>query len=324
MTSPGITGIHHVTAIAGDPQENVDFYAGVLGMRFVKRSVNQDDPGTYHLFYADGEGHPGSDLTFFPWPNGAPGHNGSGLTNEVALAVPLGSLAYWRERLARRDVVMRSAPETFCEKSMSFFDPHGLKLSLVESHIALERVFTPWEGSSVPIEHQVRGIHAVRVVEARVEPTVAFVTGALGMREVAQDGTWTRFAGTDATSGYLEVRVDNAVDRGSWGVGTVHHVAWRVKDDDHQLALRAAAAQHRVGPTPVIDRFWFRSVYFREPGGVLFELATDGPGFAIDEPLATLGEALVLPPWLEPHRAAIMARLPPLTPPRKDLEAKSP
>lgn len=312
-----IGGIHHVTAIAGDPQENVDFYAGVLGMRFVKRSVNQDDPGTYHLFYADGEGHPGSDLTFFPWPHGAAGHNGHGLTNEVALAVPPGSLAFWGERLAAAGVSMRSAPDTFGEKSLSFFDPHALKLSLVESEAAVERTFTPWEGSPVPVERQVRGIHAVRVVEARVEPTVAFVTSGLGMREVARDGVWTRFAGSDATSGYFEVRADDTVNRGVWGVGTVHHVAWRVRDDEHQLAVRASVAKQRISPTPVIDRFWFRSVYFREPGGVLFELATDGPGFAVDESLATLGESLVLPPWLEEHRAAIEAQLPPLTLPRK-------
>lgn len=311
-TAPRIRGVHHVTAIAGDPQENVDFYAGVLGMRLVKRSVNQDDPATYHLFYADADGRPGSDLTFFPWPRGAPGANGAGLVNEVALAIPPGSLPFWRARLRASGARMREAPERFGEASVAFHDPHALRVALVESDSAAERPFTPWARSAVPSEHQIRGIHGVGVVEHRVEPTAAFATNVLGMRHVASDDGWERFAGVDAWSGHLDVRSEPERPRGAWGVGTVHHVAWRVADDAEQLAVREAVVKARLSPTPVIDRFWFHSVYFREPGGVLFELATDGPGFTVDEPRESLGEKLVLPPWLEREREAIEAVLPPL------------
>lgn len=312
-----VGGIHHITAIAGDPQENLSFYAGVLGLRLVKRSVNQDDPTTYHLFYADKEAHPGTDLTFFPWPHGAPGVNGTGLANEVALAIAPGSLPYWRDRLAEHGVKARDGPHHFGEPTLRFHDPHALRLALVESPRAAERAFTPWEGSEVPAEHQVRGLHAARLVVARLEPTAAFAQGPLGMTHVGSDDGWERYEGRDAWSGYLDVRAEPATPRGHWGVGTVHHVAWRMRDDDEQLAVRAAVAAQRINPTPVIDRFWFHSVYFREPGGVLFELATDGPGFTVDEPLEALGDRLVLPPWLEPQREAIEDALPPLEVPRK-------
>ena len=316
-----IGGIHHVTAIAGDPQENVDFYAGVLGMRMVKRSVNQDDPGTYHLFYADGGAHPGSDLTLFPWAHGAPGRNGTGLANEVVFAVVPGSIPYWSARLAAAGVKARDPVERFGERVLTFHDPHGLRLAIAETPRATERPFTAWEKSPVPPEHQIRGIHAVRVSEGRIEPTVAFVTQAFGMQHAGTDGEWHRYEGRDPWSGYLELRAEPGVPRGAWGVGTVHHVAWRVQDDEEELAVQRAVRAAGGNPTSVIDRFWFKSVYFREPGGVLFELATDGPGFGVDEPLDKLGETLVLPPWLEPHRAAIEARLPRLRLPHEEAAA---
>lgn len=315
-----VGGIHHVTAMAGDPQENVDFYAGLLGMRLVKRSVNQDDPGTYHLFYADAEGHPGSDLTFFPWPGGAPGRNGAGMVNEVVLAVPPGSIDHWSARLASHGVDAR-AETRYGEATLAFRDPHGLHVALAQTPRANERSFTPWERSPVPVQHQIRGIHSVRVVEARGDATLALATKVLGMREAGSDAGWTRFEGRDPASGFLEVRVDPAAPRSVGGVGTVHHVAWRVRDDAEEAALQDAVRRAGVGTTPVIDRFWFRSVYFREPGGVLFELATDGPGFGVDEPFETLGERLVLPPWLEEHRVAIEAGLDPLRLPH---EAEAP
>jgi glyoxalase family protein len=306
-----VLGLHHITCISGPAQENVDFYAGVLGMRLVKRSVNQDDPGTYHLFYADAEGHPGTDLTFFPWPHMPPGRLGTGLAVEVALAVPIGSLRYWEERLDRYGIKVEPREVRFGETVLPFADPHGLRLALVEVE---ERPFTPWGGSPVPPEHQIRGLHAARVWVQRLRPTVPFLTDVLSFALLGEEGGWHRYGVAGGGSGtFLEVQERPWEGRGRWGVGTVHHLAWRVADENHQQEVRRRVLLWGLRPTPIIDRFWFRSVYFSEPGGVLFELATDGPGFAVDEDLDHLGERLVLPPWLEPHRAEIEAVLPRLT-----------
>lgn len=310
-------GIHHVTAIAGNAQENLDFYVGVLGMRLVKRSVNQDDPGTYHLFYADAEGHPGTDLTFFPWSQMAPARKGVGLTVEVALAVPKGSLEFWRARLKEAGVSVGEERVAFGERALPFSDPHGLELALVET--SDPREFTAWEGSSVPQDRQVRGIHSVRLWQRDREATINFLTGTLGFTELDTEDEWTRLAAGDGASGeYVEIRELPGERRGAWGTGTVHHVAWRVSDAAAEVAMRDRIARAGRRPTEVIDRFWFESVYFMEPGGVLFELATDGPGFAVDEHPTSLGESLVLPPWLEPMRDRIEERLP-----RLELPARS-
>ena len=311
MPEPSVTGIHHVTAIAGDPQENVDFYADLLGLRMVKRSVNQDDPGTYHFFYADAVGHPGTDLTFFPWPGMGPGRNGTGLTNEVVFAAPTDSLDYWLDRLERAGLRARLEAR-FGEKTLTFHDVHGLGLAITGTSAAASRAFEPWRRSPVPPEHQLRGIHAVRVVEMASQATRQFATETFGMTHTGQDGRWDRYAGSDAASGFLDVVDMPSLPRGQWGVGTVHHVAWRVADDAHQARVQDAVRRTGISTTPVIDRFWFHSVYFREPGGVLFELATDGPGFGVDEDMEALGEMLVLPPWLEPQRADIERALPPI------------
>jgi glyoxalase family protein len=305
----GVNGLHHITAIAGPAQENLDFYAGILGMRLVKRSVNQDDPGTYHLFYADAEGHPGSDLTFFPWAQMAAPRPGYGLAMEVGLEVPDGSLEYWVERLDRYGT--RAVPDVrFGDRVLAFSDPHGLSLAFVERKAG--RPFTPWEGSPVPSERQVRGLHGAQLWERDAPMTARFLISVLGCQELATDGEWTRYGFADS-AGVVDVRDAPEARRGGWGVGSVHHLAWRVDDEAHQAALRARVEAADAHPTPVIDRFWFKSVYFKEPGGVLFELATDGPGFAVDEDAAHLGETLVLPPWLEAHRASIEQALPPLT-----------
>ncbi|HEX5759644.1 MAG TPA: ring-cleaving dioxygenase [Thermoanaerobaculia bacterium] len=306
-----VHGIHHVTAICGDAQENLDFYRGVLGMRLVKRSVNQDAPDTYHLFYADAEGHPGTDMTFFPWPGMPPGRKGAGLTVEVGFAVPEGSLAFWAERLAAAGGGVAGRESRFGETALRLRDPHGLELALVET--AGPREFAPWDQSPVPERHQVRGFHAVRLWEWNLAPTARFLAEALGFEPRGEEGGWHRFGVGGGGSGrWVEVRELPAERRGGWGVGTVHHVAFQVEDDAEQLAVRQQAATAGAVPTPVIDRFWFRSVYFKEPGGVLFELATRGPGFTVDEDPAHLGEALILPPWLEPRRREIEAVLPPL------------
>jgi glyoxalase family protein len=313
--APSAHGIHHVTAIAGDPQENLEFYTGVLGLRLVKRSVNQDAPDTYHLFYADGEGRPGTDLTFFPWPEMRPAAKGTGHAVEVGFAVPEGSLGYWADRLAGAGVAVGEPERRFGEAVLALRDPHGLDLSLTETSESLDTA--PWTRSPVPEERQIRGFHGVRLLERDLARTAGFLTGVLGFSAAGEEGGWHRFAaGGGGASRRVEVREVPDGRLGAWGTGGVHHVAFRVQDDAEQLALRERVAAAGVPPTPVIDRFWFRSVYFREPGGVLFELATEGPGFTADEDLMHLGERLILPPWLEPDRPKIEAALQPLRGPK--------
>jgi glyoxalase family protein len=308
-----VNGLHHITAIAGPAQENLDFYAGVLGMRLVKKSINQDDPGTYHLFYADAEGHPGSDLTFFPWAHLAPPRIGHGLAVEVALEVPLDSLTFWGSRLEKYGAQIEAVETRFGERVLPVIDPHGLRVSLVEAS-SPRQVFTPWDGGPVEARYQIRGLHGARLWERELAPTTAFLTGALGFEALATQDGWTRYGFTDVP-GVVDLRETPDARRGSWGVGSVHHLAWRVDDEAHQLTVRTQAEAAGAHATPVIDRFWFKSVYFKEPGGVLFELATDGPGFAVDEDPHHLGESLVLPPWFESSRQQIEAALPPLSAP---------
>jgi glyoxalase family protein len=306
-----ITGIHHITCIAGDAQENLDFYAGVLGMRLVKKSVNQDSPDTYHLFFADGDAHPGTDLTFFPWPGMPRGRDGTGLAAEIALAVPVGSLMYWEARLATHAITTRPVETRRGDRALPFTDPHGLQLALVETSDSRE--FTPWAKSKVPADRQILGLHSVRLNERDLRLCESFLTGTLGFVNMGEEAGWHRFGIAGGGSGaHLEIREQPDVPRGQWGVGSMHHVAWRVPDDAAELAVRERVALAHRRPTEVIDRFWFKSVYFLEPGGVLFELATDGPGFAVDEEMEALGERLVLPPWLEANRGEIERALPAL------------
>ena len=309
---PGVRGLHHVPAISGPAQENLDFYAGVLGMRLVKRSVNQDDPGTYHLFYADAEGHPGTDLTFFPWSQLAPSRAGHGLSTEVSLAVLPGTLEFWGARLERYRVKIDRVEQRFGDRVLPLVDPHGLRVALVEREDARARPFTPWDGSPIDPRQQIRGLEGARLREAEHAPTAEFLTGVLDFSRIGEEHGWHRYGVEGGGSGrYVDVQ-EAPARRGAWGVGSIHHLAWRVDDERHQLMVRDAIERADRRPTPVIDRFWFKSVYFLEPGGVLFELATDGPGFGVDENPMHLGESLVLPPWLERQRAAIESMLPPL------------
>jgi glyoxalase family protein len=311
-----VHGIHHITAIAGPAQENLDFYSGVLGMRLVKRSVNQDDPGTYHLFYADNEGRPGTDLTFFPWARLAPGRKGVGLSVEVSLAVPPGSLDYWGERLATHSVPVGKPAVRFGEKALPFRDPHGMELALVE--LTEDRPFSVWADGPVPAGQQVRGLHTARLWERQLGPTETFLTEVMGFESLGEEEGWRRYAVAGGGSGaVIDIRELPEERRGAWGVGGVHHIAWRVADVEEEMALRERIEAAGRRPTDLIDRFWFRSVYFMEPGGVLFELATDGPGFAIDEHPQELGGSLILPPWLEENRARIEQVLPKLTLPHQ-------
>lgn len=308
-----VNGLHHVTAIAGKAQRNLDFYAGVLGLRLVKKSVNQDDPGTYHLFYADAEGRPGADLTFFPWENMAPARKGTGLAIEVQLAVPQGSLAFWEARLQSYGVRLGAAEESFGEKALPLRDPDGLEVALVETAL---RAFSPWERSPVPENRQIMGLHGARLWLQALDPSADFLTKVMGFEFAAQENGWNRYMVAGGGSGKcVDIKELPNLPKGQWGIGSIHHLAWRVDDTAHQMEVRKQILASGVPASKQIDRFWFKSVYFSEPGGVVFELATDGPGFAVDEDPSKLGELLVLPPWLEPHRVQIEAVLPRLEAP---------
>ena len=308
-------GIHHVTAIASDPQRNIDFYTRILGLRLVKLTVNYDDPSSYHLYYGDGAGHPGTLLTFFAWPGAGRGRRGTGQVGTTAFAIRPASLGYWMERLLQHGVhLVGSSPspiERFDERAISFSDPDGLLLELVAHPGAEDRPY--WEGGPVPAEHAIRGFHAVTLFEEGFDHTDQLLTGTLGFRPLQQEGSLYRYTAADGWPGSLvDIRVAPSFWRGVVAVGTVHHVAWRVPDDPTQRALRQELDGLGYNVTPVIDRTYFHSVYFREPGGILFEIATDPPGFTIDEPADELGTHLKLPPWLEPRRARLERLLPPL------------
>lgn len=308
-------GIHHVTAIASDPQRNLDFYTGVLGLRLVKLTVNFDDPSTYHLYYGNTMGDPGTLLTFFAWPGANQGRRGTGQVGVTAFAIRPASMGYWMERLMRHGVhFVGSTPgpvERFDERVIAFSDPDGLLLELV-AHPGADAL-PSWEGGPVPAEHSLRGFHAVTLFEEGFDRTDQLLTGTLGFRSLQQEGALYRYAAADRGPGSLiNIRVAPDFWRGVVGVGTVHHVAWRVPDDQAQQTLRRDLDKLGYNVTPVIDRQYFHSVYFREPGGILFEIATDTPGFTIDEPLAELGTNLMLPPRLEPERSQIEQVLPPL------------
>lgn len=311
MTTEGIAGIHHVTAIATDPQVNADFYTGVLGLRLVKRTVNFDDPGTYHLYFGDEAGRPGTILTFFPWPLARRGRRGTGQATVTAFSVPPGSLGWWQERLTAHGIVSDDPSSRFDEEAIRLLDPDGLELELV-AHEEAEAV-APWAGSPVPAEHAVRGFHSVTLAEQGYESTAELLTGGMGLAHAGETGNRFRFraAGT-GTGTVVDVLCSPDMPPGQVAAGTVHHVAFRVDDDAAQERWRQHLAGRGLNVTPILDRQYFQSVYFREPGGVLFELATDPPGFTLDEPLDALGEALKLPPWLEPHRSRIEDVLPPL------------
>jgi glyoxalase family protein len=306
-----IPGIHHITAIAGDPQRNVDFYVGTLGLHMVKRTVNFDDPGTYHFYYGDEAGLPGSLLTFFPWPSAPRGRVGTGQASATSYSIPAKSIGFWFDRLKRMDVAAYGPVARFGDQVISFDDPDGLPLELVAPVTPDPR--SPWRGGSVPAEHAIRGFHSVTLLEARAEGTAGLLTGTMGFRASGEAGERRRFVTGGGGSGSIVdlIQVPGS-QRGVVAVGTVHHVAWRARDDAAQEAWRKAIAALGYDVTPVIDRKYFHSIYFREPGGVLFEIATDPPGFAIDESPDRLGTSLVLPPWLGPRRAELEAVLPPI------------
>jgi len=304
-------GIHHITAMASDARQNLDFYTRVLGLRFVKKSVNQDDPGTYHLYYGNYTGAPGTVLTFFPWRDLPRGRPGLGQSYATAFSVPSGSLPFWQERFNQLKVTQLPPEARLEDEVLTFFDPDSMRLELIASSEPDPRPATP--STTVPADKAIRGFHGTTLALLDAKPTAALLTEVMGYRSVKTSGHRRRFATVPGGPGtYVDLLTDPALPRGLNGAGTIHHVAFRVPDDNAQTAAHDLLARHGMNVSPVIDRAYFKSIYFREPGGILFEIATDQPGFAIDEPVTSLGSRLSLPPRLEPHRSAIQTALPKL------------
>jgi len=307
-----ILGIHHITAIAGDAKRNFDFYTKTLGLRFIKRTVNFDDPQTYHFYFGDEQGTPGTILTFFPWGSAVrQGRRGAGMATEIGYAVPEESLDFWIKRFEEKNVIYNKPAEKFGEKYLTFLDPDGLKLELIVPNKKDER--KPFETDTVKADVATRGFYNTTLTLNNIKPTAEILTDIFGYKLIGQEVNRYRYA-TDAidTANIIDLVELPTEQRGLGANGTVHHVAFRVKDDATQMAFREKieAAGHHI--TPQIDRNYFHSLYFREPGGVLFEIATDNPGFTVDEPLEELGKNLKLPAQYEPMRKKIEAHLAPL------------
>lgn len=309
MKTP-IPGLHHVTAIASDPQQNLDFYTQILGLRFVKKTINFDDPGTYHFYFGDDAGSPGTILTFFPWPRASRGLAGAGEVTKTAFSVPLSSIDYWEQRLKNEGVLVERTGKRFDEEVLTLADPDGMKIEIV-GHPDAGPANAP-RFASVPPEHAIRGFFGVTLYERSADKTAALLN-IMGFKKIAEEGSRQRFSAEGSALGnHIDLLIDPNASYGRSGAGSVHHIAFRATDDAAQIAWRDEIAKH-VDVTQVLDRTYFHSIYFREPGGVLFELATDPPGFALDEPIESLGEALRIPPWYEKSREIIEQRLPPIT-----------
>lgn len=308
-----ILGIHHITAIAGDPRQNLDFYSNLLGLRLVKRTVNFDDPATYHFYFGDREANPGTLLTFFPWPEAPRGRHGAGQATGVAFSIPEGAMGYWMERLKAANLAVDGPQKRFGEETISFHDHDGLPLELVANADARPG----WLEGPVPGEHAIRGIYGVTLSVEVLGKTATVLASALGFRPTKESANRFRYeAGGGGAGTVVDVEWVPGLTQGEVSVGTVHHVALRTPNEAEQGEWRRDLSVRGLRVTPVIDREYFRSIYFREPGGVLLEIATDGPGFAVDEPAEELGKRLVLPAWLEPRRRDLEMRLPPLDRPQ--------
>lgn len=308
---PTIPGIHHITAITGDPQRNIDFFMGLLGLRLIKKTVNFDDPGSYHFYYGDTVGSPTTVLTFFAWPGAARGRHGTGEVGATAFAIPATSLDFWRQRLQAHGLEDTEPAVRFGDRAIAFESPDGMPLELVATAETDAR--TGWPDGPVPAEHAVRGFHSATLWVPAHPATERVLTEAMGFRRIGEEGSRVRYATGDGGPGAV---VDVVALQGApivrHGAGTVHHIAWRTPDDPQEQAWRALLEQRGLRVTEVRDRQYFHSIYYVEPGGVLYEIATDTPGFAIDERVDELGTQLKLPPWLEPQRPQIERALPPV------------
>lgn len=303
-----ILGIHHITAIAGNAQRNFDFYTKVLGLRLVKKTVNFDDPGTYHLYYGNEVGSPGTILTFFPWERVRQGRNGAGMATEIGYSVPASSLHFWQERFKRFNVRNRGVSERLGQTILPFEDPDGLQLTLIADD-ADKR--TPWQTNEVKQAEALRGFHSATLTLRNMEGTAGVLTDIFGYRLQSTEGNRHRFV-TDAAdeANVIDLLELPTADEGLNAGGTNHHIAFRARDDKQMMEFHDQVASRGLHITGKIDRNYFYSLYFREPGGVLFEIASDNPGFAIDETVDSLGTMLKLPPQYESHRSAIESHLP--------------
>jgi len=314
-----IRGLHHVTAIASDPQRNLDFYVGLLGLRFVKRTVNFDDPGSYHFYFGDNRGTPGTILTFFPWPGARRGIRGTGQIEATAFAISPDSIGYWLERCKQQHVTAERISR-FGEEAIRFTDPDGLLIELIAVAAGVSPAnIEPWPDSPISAQHALHGFHSVSAALEGYERTARLLTDSFGYRLIAESGSWFRFASSDDSAPGRIVDLLCMPDTGTGRVaaGSVHHIAFRAKDEAEQLKWREHLVELGYNVTPVIDRTYFHSIYFREPGGVLFEIATEPPGFTLDEKLEELGKHLRLPPWMESARSQIETILPPIQVPSK-------
>ncbi len=303
-------GLHHVTAIATAPQRNVNFYSRVLGLRLIKRTVNFDAPDSWHLYYGDEKGTPSSILTFFPWPGVPKGRQGAGMTTATAFSVPGMSLSWWHDRLNALAVDVDAPTTRDAEEVLTLRDPDGMVIDLVAADGDRR---SGWDGvAAIPAEHAVRGLHSITMNERLLDPTAAMLTELLGMGASGESGGRSRFQMAGGEAGALVDLTGGARERGYQAGGTVHHVAFRAPDLPTMNGWRQQLLNAGVSVTEILDRQYFKSIYFREPGGVLFEIATDSPGFDIDEPLLELGKSLKLPPWLEPSREQVARALPPI------------
>ena len=308
---PLITGIHHVTAIASDAQKNIDFYTGFLGLRLVKKTVNFDAPEVYHFYYGDEEGNPGSILTFFPYSGLINGRHGKGMLNTTTFSVPVSSINYWLQRFKKFNVEYKEPIERLDGETVVYFeDPDGLGLELVFN----DKDKRPgYSNGNIPLENSVKGFYNVEIWEEGYERTAGLLTEQLDHKLIAEKGNRFRFAATDSPGNYIDILCSPDRLKGLAGSGTVHHIAFATPARETQLEVRMKIVKRMLNPTPVLDRNYFTSIYFREPGGVLFEVATSGPGFAIDEPKEHLGEALKLPTQFESRRKELENILPPIT-----------
>lgn len=301
------SGIHHVTAFARDPQANVDFYAGVLGLRLVKKTINFDAPEVYHLYFGNENGSPGTIITFFPWPNSRRGRIGGGQVGTTTYVIPEGSFEFWAARLAKLGVKAEQATR-FGETFLQFTDNEGLQLELVERS---EGQPSGWSFGGVPADKAIKGFGGAILYSVNHAQTADVLVNVMGLTKVGEENGYARFQSEGDLGNIIDIRLENMA-WGAGGAGTVHHIAWRAKDFEEHEAWREQVAGHGLGPTPIVDRQYFNAVYFREGGGILFEIATDPPGFARDEAPEALGEKVMLPEWYEPHRAAIEGNLLPI------------
>ncbi|PGS52017.1 ring-cleaving dioxygenase [Bacillus sp. AFS041924] len=300
-------GIHHITAIVGDPQENMDFYAGILGLRFVKKTINFDDPGTYHFYFGNEAAKPGTIMTFFPWPNAYRGKVGSGQVGKTTFLIPANSMAFWETRLASFNIDTKKVSR-FGETFLQFEDFHGLQLELVEREAGPGNT---WEFNGVAKDVAIKGFGGAVLYSGAPHKTADLLENVMELESLGQDGNYLRFKAAGDIGNIIDIELA-AVGRGAMGVGTVHHIAWRASNDEEHVKWQHKIHDHQYGVTEVKDRNYFNAIYFRENGGLLFEIATDSPGFMIDEKKDHLGEQLMLPKWQEPNREIIENHLQPI------------